>query len=192
MTSILPPPVPRVVIGVDVAAIPKHFHVAILDVDKKEFLSVYHQEFLSEFIKDLSHYKKILKIAIDAPPRAQINGPETRLTERELFKLGYRVQWTRRKPMPAPEWMNAGERLWRALEERYARDLLIETFPTAPSDHLSKVEHCFPICVLSGKEKRPDYKDYIDACICAIVAEKALYGKAQVVGVGDELGPIYI
>lgn len=191
MTSIEPPPPPRIVVGIDVAQIPKHFHVGILDIDRNVFMSVYNEPYLSELIKGLAGYSKLLKIAIDAPPRAQIHGERTRLAERELHQMGYRVQWTRRAPMAAPEWMNAGERLWKALEDNFGKDLLIETFPTVASDHLSEDEHYLPLRMFSGKEKRKDYKDYIDACICAIVAEKALCGKAQVVGVGDELGPIY-
>jgi len=179
-----------VAVGIDVGGSSKCFHVSVLDIKHKKFLVIFHALSLPALIEGLEKYK-ILKIAVDAPPKANISGKRTRLAERELRQKGYNMQWTRRRPMPAPEWMRVGERLWKKLTAVYGRNRLIETFPTAASDHLSKDAHRLPLRFLSGKEKRKYYKDYIDACICALVAEKALEGKAQVAGVKDELGPIY-
>lgn len=54
-----------------------------------------------------------------------------------------------------------------------------------------------PLALLAALADRRDWKDLVDACICADVASRFLEGKAQHVGVDpltgeiDEIGLIY-
>jgi predicted nuclease with RNAse H fold len=136
-------------------------------------------------------------IAIDSPPRAQIKGPKTRAAERELVKAGYKVQYTSRVGRSKPaEWMENGQRLWEALEKKFSKRNLAEAFPTPSSDKLHDIDLSIGLKHFAGKEKHPFYKDYIDAAICALVAEAYLNGKTKRYGDSrddkDELGPIHV
>ena len=177
----------KFVAGIDVGGKKKGFHVAILEESSLKIHSLFQAQEATKVKEDIKRLGECRAIAIDCPPKAIIKGPETRLVERELCKLGYRVQWTRRSPMKPQEWMVNGESLWRALKEWEC----IETFPTVTSDHLNGVRHTLPIQLLSGRGKRKQDKDYLDACLCAITAQRYLQGESHAIGVGDELGPIF-
>ncbi len=132
-------------------------------------------------------------IAIDAPPLALRSREETRATERALTALGFRMQWTRRQD--APEWMENGQRLWEAMRAAYPGAAIIETFPTAIGTQLADCRLQLPLSRLAEHHKRRDWKDLVDACLCADVALRILEGlPVRVVGLEperDELGPIY-
>lgn len=176
------------VIGIDVAAEKRGFHVARLGLEGDDILEVAALNLETA----LAWCKGASAIAIDAPPRALICGPETRLAERAMTRLRYRVQWTRkagsgREPQT---WMLHGERLWRALEARFDRELLFETFPTPLWDELRGCPVRLPLSALRGPRK--DVKDLVDACLCAWLAREAALGRAVPHGTGDELGPIWL
>ncbi|MBM3253177.1 MAG: hypothetical protein FJZ16_02850 [Candidatus Omnitrophica bacterium] len=180
------------VVGIDVGGYKKGFHGAILDLKNNSFSGLFHEieaEAVLEQLKDIPGVCRA--IAIDCPPKAYIKGPKTRLAERELVRLGYRVQFVSRNGK-ASEWMLNGSNLWILLKNYMSDVEIIETFPTALSDKLSDIEINIPLKLLAGKDKRKFYGDYIDACLCAIAAKKFLQGKSTEIGKGDELGPIHI
>lgn len=181
------------VIGIDVGGKNKGYHAAVIPVGSRviqRFFHEYEPQEIIRRIKDLGG--TCLKIAVDSPRKSRILGPETRLAERDLHRAGYRLQWTPRPGRNEQGWMKNGERLWNGLRKAFGTTKLIETFPTAASDGLADVEIEFPLKALAGKEKRPFYKDYIDASICAIVAREAFRGKTRIYGRDDELGPIHV
>jgi len=178
------------VVGIDIAGEKRGYHGAILAVGGKDIYSLFHLYSPDEIVKYIDDVPgKCVAIAIDSPPKARIKGPETRLAERELHRDHYRVQWTRRPGGDIQEWMKNGEKLWSVLTAKYPK--VIETFPTAASDGLADKKVRLGLNLLAGKKKRKFYKDYIDACICAMVAEAVLQDKAKVYGAGGELGGIY-
>lgn len=184
------------VIGIDVGGQKKGFHGAILEISSQRITELFHEvepENVIERIQKIKENKDNCQvIAIDCPPKALIKGPETRLAERELHKKGYRVLFTARKESMEQEWMSNGEELWKQLKEKHTDILCIETFPTPVSDVLGKTELMLPLKFIAGRKNRPFYKDYIDACICALVAEKSINHETIKIGEGDELGPIHI
>lgn len=184
-----------VIAGIDVGGVKKGFHVSVLDVDQgfvdlRNFLST---EGISDYLSGLDLMKLI---AIDCPPRAQINGPRTRLAERQINQAGFKVQWTRRFPMAPDEWMVNGEKLWKSLEKLSPQVQLIETFPTIVSSELEDCELVLPLKLLKGgKDERAGYKDFVDSCLCAWAGMRFLRGEARGFGQDgdevDELGMIW-
>lgn len=177
----------RLVAGFDVGGVRKGFHRALLDLQTMSVVEVRH--FPSTQGVE-SGMEIVAACAIDAPSRAVRPGPETRLAERELAAMGYRIQWTR--AVDPPEWMLQGEALWRTLEARVPRCQLLETFPTAASDLLAETSVVVPVSVMNGAALRPTMKDFWDACVCAVVAARFVRGEAKKIGSNDPLGPIYL
>lgn len=183
--------------GIDVGGSRKGFHVAVLDPSKGyEWVRGIHRA--EDILAELEQIGDLQGVAIDCPPKAQISGPETRLSERHLHRAGYHIQWTRRPTHEPQEWMENGENLWKTLREGLPQVQIVETFPTAVSGKLAACPYSIPLSLLEGgPPERAVYKDLIDACLCAWVAEKVALGEAERVGVDpetgevDELGPIY-
>lgn len=184
-----------VIVGIDVGGVKKGFHVSVLDlaegfVDLRNFHT-------SEGIVDYMREFEALKlVAIDCPPRAQIGGPRTRLAERQINQAGFKVQWTRRRPMEPDEWMLNGEKLWKSLEKLSPQVQMIETFPTIVSSELGDCELVLPLKLLKGGQvERAGYKDFIDSCLCAWAGMRYLRGEARGFGHDgdevDELGMIW-
>lgn len=172
-------------VGIDVGAEAKGFHVAI--ADNERVVRIFLSQVPNEVIQALDSPSVI---AIDAPSRALISGPETRQAERELRKAGYRIQWTRRQP-PSPEWMENGERLWAALRAAFPETTIIETFPTAAWSRLSESSILIPIAVLAEVD-RVTRADTLDAIVAADVARRWSMGQAIAYGPEDELAPIWV
>lgn len=184
------------VAGIDVGGKVKGYHASVLCIEKKRVIdlaSFHSVELLGEWLRPYDPQC----IAIDGPRKHFRRSGETRLAERQLRALGYRVQWTRLDPDQAPEWMVQSALLWQALEKVFTIDRLFETFPTAASTGMAASEIDLPLNLLAGLEKRATYKDYLDACIAASVALNILLGIATEVGSDpatgevDEQGPIY-
>lgn len=180
------------VVGIDVGDVKKGFHVALLQLNDLRIDRLEHYlepEGVSQCIKAMAG--ECVVIGIDAPARGTIRGPQTRSAERALVKLGYRPQWTRRHHEP-PGWMKNGERLWRQLAAAFPQTRIIETFPTAASNGLDQSKVTLSLRALQGQDRRVWYKDYLDACICAVIAEQAHQGRSMILGADDELNPIHI
>lgn len=185
------------VIGIDVGGNKKGFAIAAMTIETLEWIFMEGASDVDAVLHKLRRSDLGLKvIAIDCPPTAQINGPKTRSAERELHKLGYRVQWTRRQNLESQEWMLNGQALWDSLRREFSNVELIETFPTAAFDHVSD----YNIRPLARPARvshiNSHHHDLMDAALCAIVAHKYTKGSVQVVGNAssgeeDELGPIY-
>src|SRR5579864_5297475 len=124
-------------VGIDVAGAKKGFHAATLSGDDHEIKHLFHAFAPTELAM---HIEKLAitpsVIAIDCPPKCSRAGNTTRLAERQLHRLGYRVQWTQACDRPPQEWMQNGESLWRHLRTQYPTAELIETFPTVTGQHL--------------------------------------------------------
>lgn len=179
------------VMGIDVAGQKKGFHLAIANPEEPEIIMVEGGVSLAQTVKLAATYKPQV-IAIDSPPKAQIQGPDTRQSEQHLHKLGFRIQWTRRPTDSPQEWMIHGQALWEALQETLPDTPLIETFPTAVARDLHDCPLQFPLQFLQGNpQHRHGYKDLLDASLCAWTAIKFLNGTAHLAGEQDELGPIY-
>lgn len=182
-----------VVVGIDVAGAKKGFHCAALQIDTHQVVLLQKYLDTDQLVFDLRALKiNIQTIAIDCPSSALIDGPLTRAAERELHQRGYRVQFTRRRGRHEPqEWMINGQRLWAAIRQAFTDVKIIETFPTAASEKLDASRIELPLRLICGKEKRAEYKDYIDALICADVALRLQLSQIDQVGENDELEPIY-
>lgn len=180
------------VAGVDVGGERKGFHVAVVDAESARVVDVRACLRVADAVAWLGQ-TGVSVVAIDAPPRALRTRLETRVAERALFRLGYRIQWTRQSgSVPAAEWMIQGQLLWEELRAALPECTLIETFPTAASDRLDTSEVQLPLAALAGREKRAEMKDFVDAVICVHVALKFAKGEAEPFGEEDELGPIYL
>ncbi len=183
------------IIGIDVGGSAKGFHLAQLESGASEIQDLAHGATVAEVVVRLKSVARILIVAIDCPPRAQLTGALTRAAERELHRRGFRVQWTRRQSHEPAEWMHNGERLWRALAEEFPKVAIIETFPTVAVTSLATSAVTMPLHLLSQHADRRDWKDFVDACICCEVGSRYLRGDANAVGVSegdpDELGPIW-
>ncbi|CAN5351313.1 hypothetical protein BH09SUM1_BH09SUM1_19550 [soil metagenome] len=181
------------IVGIDVAGSRRGFHLAMLEPGCQMIKSLEHAKDVQEAVRLLVDLPSRLLIAMDCPPRSVLSGARTRLAERCLCKMGYSVQWTRRHPMRPAEWMVNGERLWQSLRATFPHSTLIETFPTVAARNLKNSEIVLPLALLPDRQKA-DWKDYLDAAICAEVGNRFLHGKAEFVPNGqelDELGPIY-
>jgi predicted nuclease with RNAse H fold len=177
--------------GVDVGGERKGFHVAL--TDGRVILEIAAELSLRQTVEWLAQRSPTV-VAIDAPPQALIQGPETRAAERALSQAGFRIQWTRRQGtgLPAPEWMNHGAALWHELQRALPNARLIETFPTAATAQLANSQIHLPLSSLALlTPHRATLKDALDACIAADVAARAHRNQTQVFGPEDELGPIH-
>ena len=177
----------RLVVGIDVGGIRKGFHLAALDLANQKIFRLGAAAtplVARQWIEDLPTAPEC--IAIDAPPFALRTRDETRTAEQEVCRAGYRVQWTRKAPMVAAEWMEHGAALWLALID-YPR---VETFPTVVHDQLSGENFDLPLQLLMGCDRK-FYKDLMDACICCVAAARFLRGDATCFGKDDEFGPIW-
>lgn len=177
--------------GVDVGGEKKGFHIAL--TDGHAILEIAAELSLPQAIEWLAERSPAV-VAIDAPPQALIQGPETRAAERALSQAGFRIQWTRRQGtgLPAPEWMNHGAALWHELKRTLPHAQLIETFPTAATAQLANSAIHLPLSTLALlTPHRATLKDALDACIAADVAARAHQGLTHVYGPEDELGPIH-
>ncbi|MCC7435855.1 MAG: DUF429 domain-containing protein [Methanoregulaceae archaeon] len=172
-------------VGIDVGAETKGFHVAVAEQDR--VVRLFRTQHPQEIVARLGLPEVI---AIDAPSRALIKGPETRQAERELHRAGYRIQWTRRQP-PAPPWMVNGERLWAALRAAFSEATIIETFPTAAWNRLSLSTLEVPIAIWADVD-RPTRADSLDAIVAADVARRWSMGQATQYGQDDELALIWV
>jgi predicted nuclease with RNAse H fold len=172
-------------VGIDVGAETKGFHVAVAYEDR--VVRLFRTQYPEEIVARLGLPEVI---AIDAPSRALIKGPETRQAERELHRAGYRIQWTRRQP-PAPTWMENGARLWAGLRAAFPVATIIETFPTAAWSHLSASSLQVPMAIWSEVD-RATRADSLDAIVAADVARRWSMGQATQYGQDDELAPIWV
>ena len=180
------------VAGIDVGGAAKGFHLAIQD-PQDGLIAIHQASEPAQILKYLKHYGVHGTIAIDCPSSPFVKGSSTREAERALVRKGYRIQWTRRKDsgVKPQEWMLNGERVWKAL--RRAGFVAIETFPTAISDQLADSKDVLPIRLLAGRELRAEWKDYLDACLCALVARAHLQGRAVELEDGPgKLGSIWL
>lgn len=186
------------VLGIDVAGIKKGFHAATASTDSNQILATYSHLPLQEMVEVAKSTQDLAVIAVDAPPKAQLTTSQTRLSERQLHKLGLKVQWTRRSHLPPQEWMLHGQALWDELKSALPNTPIIETFPTAVARDLTNCPLQFPLHFCQGDPTyRTGYKDLLDASLAAWVALKFLNNTANSVGHDpdtqetDELGPIY-
>ena len=186
----------ELVVGIDVGGTRKGFHFASARPNESEVTDLRHfasVESLATFVRAMN---ASVLAAIDCPPRCQLKGSETRLSERQLHQRGFRVQWTRRQNLEPAEWMQNGQRLWEALAELPNVEL-IETFPTVATSSLESSELHLPLRLLAGFANQRDWKDFVDAAICVDVGIRYLRGEAQCVGIDastgecDELGRIW-
>lgn len=172
-------------VGVDVGGPVKGFHACFLDdLRVVRWFAEASPEALASAIRSFDP----AVVAIDAPRLPLRTRDETRAAERAIFKLGYRIQWTRKAPLEPDSWMVNGADLWSRLEGIRC----VETFPTALSDRLGECPVALPLSMLSGKELRPTYKDYLDAAICAWAAHRVAVGDGEAFGEDDEVGPIWL
>ncbi len=190
------------IVGIDVGGTKKGFHLASLKPGEFQIRDIRHCQsvvdvctWVRTLVAESTQTTKLL-LAIDCPPRSQLTGEKTRLSERQLHRQGFRVQWTRRTTHAPAEWMDNGQRLWEALSklpDTYA----IETFPTVATRHLCDSNVQLPLRLLAQHAGRREWKDFMDAAICADVGDRYLRGRANCVGVDpdtaelDELGPIW-
>jgi predicted nuclease with RNAse H fold len=193
--------VPTRVFGVDVGGLAKGFHVADLPVGMHEISRLIHCPTAKDVRKligaaaDSAENARIL-VAIDCPPRCRIRGVHTRLAERQLHRMGVHVQWTRRCSHEPTAWMFNGEDLWMLLENLPGVEV-IETLPSVAAARLRGSTLRLPLSLLAGQAERRDWKDLVDAAICAEVGERYLRGGAEHVGLDpvtgekDELGLIW-
>lgn len=184
-----------VIVGIDVGGVKKGFHVSVLE-SGVGFVDLRNYHGPEEIVGYLRGFDSLKLVAIDCPPRAQINGPRTRLAERQINQAGFKVQWTRRSPMEPEEWMLNGEKLWKSLEELSPQVQMIETFPTIVSSELGDCELVLPLKLLKGGQvERAGYKDFVDSCLCAWAGLRYLRGEARSFGQEgdevDELGMIW-
>lgn len=184
-----------VIVGIDVGGVKKGFHVSVLE-GGEGFVELQNFHSPEEIVGYLRGFDSLKLVAIDCPPRAQINGPRTRLTERQINQAGFKVQWTRRSPMEPDEWMLNGEKLWKSLEKLSPQVQMIETFPTIVSSELGNCELVLPLKLLKGGQvERAGYKDFVDSCLCAWAGLRYLRGEARGFGKEgdeiDELGMIW-
>lgn len=167
--------------------------MAIVDTASRQVIYLSNVHDPEQAARLLLEFDSLACIAIDCPPKAGIAGPNTRQAERELNGLGFRMQWTRRPDNIPPGWMVNGETLWDSIAATIPRVKAIETFPTAVSRQLGDCDLNLPLKLLEGGvETRDGYEDFVDACLCAWVAERYLLGQAKPYGLGDELGPIWV
>jgi predicted nuclease with RNAse H fold len=185
-----------IVAGIDVGGIRRGFHVAVVHAESGEFLALQNLHLAEDIARLLMGFSELECVAIDCPPCAQIDGPRTRLAERQVNQAGFKVQWTRRKPMAADEWMQNGERVWKNVRNSMGQVQIIETFPTVVSSRLAECDWKLPLSLLKGGViERSGYKDFVDASLCAWVAMRYLKGEALSFGSDgedmDELGLIW-
>jgi predicted nuclease with RNAse H fold len=172
-------------VGIDVAGERKGFHVAVTNGASIDHL--FRSKDPTEVVAAVSG---VQVIAIDAPRRATIVGSHTRSAERELHKAGYRVQWTRRYPMPPQEWMLNGQLLWDAVLEAFPAATVIETFPTAAWRNLAQSKLNVSLSDFADTD-RATRGDFLDAIVAADVAHRYAEGMAIPFGLDDELNPIW-
>jgi predicted nuclease with RNAse H fold len=172
-------------VGIDVGAEAKGFHVAVAEGDR--VIRLFRACDPEPIIRALESPSVI---AIDAPSRALIKGPDTRQAERELRRAGFRIQWTRRQA-PAPTWMLNGERLWAALCSAFPEAAIIETFPSAAWANLSASSLQVPMTIWAEVD-HATRADSLDAIVAAEVALRWSIGQATLSGPEDELGPIWV
>lgn len=173
-------------IGIDVGAETKGFHVAVANRDR--VIRLFRAKDPKQIVQALDAPSVI---AIDAPRRATILGPETRLAERELHRAGYRIQWTRRQPAEPQTWMLNGEALWSALLDAFPTASIIETFPTAAWRNLDQSKLTVDLSVFADSD-RVTRGDFLDAIVAADVAARWHSGDAIEFGSGDELASIWV
>lgn len=185
-------------LGIDVGGSKKGFHIAVVPTHEPRVAHLSQALNPEELIREIERlHLNPLVIAIDCPPQSTRSGLTTRLAERQLHRKGYRVQWTRHKSQGGAEWMQNGEHLWQSLRNRYDNANLIECFPTIAGEALATSKLVLPLALLSPLRQRREWKDLVDACICADVASRFHRGEAHSVGFDeqtgerDELGPIY-
>ena len=185
------------VAGIDVGAAAKGYHGAVLLLGSDSVYSLFHFKSPEETVRHLARLEENLggrlrALGIDSPPRASRKRKEARAAERELVRFGHRVLWTPGPGRPTSGWMRNGEKLWRALGRAFPRTLLMEVFPTASADASHADDFFLPFHLLAGKSERKYSQDYLDACLAARTASRALDGEARVFGETDELGPIRV
>ncbi len=184
------------VIGIDVGGFKKGFHISVLTTESKIY-ALTHFKSVSDIIIYIKQLQTLFKgnclgAAIDSPAQSLIKSEHTRLAERELVRLGYRVLWTPRKKEYQQEWMKNGEQLWGHLKKNFPDLKIIETFPNANSDLLFHQNISLNISLFMGKPIRYFYKDFIDSVICALVAFKSLDNETILVGKNDILNPVHL
>ena len=177
-------------IGIDVAM--RQQTIAIMDESLK-IISLLNEpsEKLAE--KIMGDLEDEIIIAIDAPrhPSANPDGKRGRACERELHRMGYRVQWTPNTDFfqsaeTDQEWMRVGFDLFYQFEnvKKLGRKVeTIEIFPSASYGLFpSKLVISIPFNLFNRKTK----KDQIDAICGSLTAYCYHYGFFSAVGDSQE------
>ena len=128
-------------------------------------------------------------LAIDAPrcPAPMGAKKRGRTCERELHRLGFRLQWS---PLPGEitdpdNWMAIGFEIFRRANELKLKGMLkdvLETFPTASYKLLPQLE----IKLHLGLFKRRNKVDQLDAICCALTAWCYEHGRYRAYGESHE------
>lgn len=178
-------------VGIDVGGARKGFHLAVIREGHRVIDALYHAPTPADAVRILGEQSEMPEvIGIDCPRRAVRQRLETRAAEREICARGFRIQWTRRND-PA-EWMVHGEALWKALMAAFPTARCIECFPTIAGHSLEGSEIVLPLNILYAHRKQRQWKDFVDAAICAETAFRVRDGRdVQIAGIDDEQGPIY-
>lgn len=184
------------VAGIDVGAAAKGFHVAVKQTavgDIGFLLHVRDAGMVCDFLRrlELDQGLPCQAIAVDAPARSSVE--KTRPAERALVRSGKRVLWTpRRESGRRVPWMENGAVLWRRLEQSFPAALLCEAFPSGSADCLYGSAASLALRLLAGREQRKYHSDYLDAAVCALIAEQAWQSCSDRFGEDDPVGPIHL
>lgn len=184
------------VAGIDVAGQKKGFHLAVKHARENRWHSFIQFFEPQDVTFHLHNLQKALSgnclcIAVDSPPQASVGTKSTRIAERELHSDGYRIQWTPRDLKKEIPWMKNGERLWNELRRSFPGTSIVESFPTAAGEGLYATRETIPLNIFFGRHMRDFTKDYVDAAVCALVAERSARGETKLYGPSDPLGPIH-
>lgn len=176
--------------GIDIGGAKKGFHLCLINEQGAvtDLVRLKTSESVSRYLQE----QKPSCIAIDGPSRSVRTTARTREAERQIRTLDYRLQWTPQAGGRAQEWMQQSEYLWSVLRRDFPQIPICETFPTAIQDRVLTEEVQLPLAMLQSRLLREHTKDFFDAILAATAARRIHRKEAEVFGVNDEIGSIYL
>lgn len=176
--------------GIDIGGAKKGFHLCLINEEGAvtDIVRLKTAESVSQYLKE----QKPSCIAIDGPARSVRKSVKTREAERQIRMLDYRMQWTPQTGGRAQEWMEQSGYLWTVLRRDFPQIPICETFPTAIQDRVLTEEVQLPLAMLQSRLLREHTKDFLDAILAATAARRIHRNEAEVFGVNDEIGSIYL
>lgn len=176
--------------GISLDSAGKGFHVCVIDDDGTvtDLVRLKTAESVSRYLKHLR------------PQCIAVDGPSCSISPvRKRYEAEFPVQaidsggaWSHVTEERHREWMLQSRFLWSILRGDFPDIPICETLPAAVQDRVLTEEARLPLSMMQSRILRGHVKDFFDSILAAVAAKKIYHNEAEIFGIDDEPGPVYL